>query len=144
MFDTTLLPASSLASTSQTDTSQANFSASSPAAALFTAWWKTCLLAVICLSISVVSTSNVVGEELPFALPDGFTVNRVADDSLAHDCFCMTLDSAGRPVISGPGYIRTLVDKDNDGTYDSAIAWTSAIKQGAQGLWVEKNTLSGP
>jgi putative heme-binding domain-containing protein len=147
MSDSTLQPVSSpesaslLASISQTIPSNANFSASGPTTALFTAWWKTCLLTVICLSISVVSTSKAVGEELPFALPDGFKVDRVADDSLAHDCFCMTLDSAGRPVISGPGYIRTLVDKDNDGTYDSSIAWTSAIKQGAQGLWVEKNTL---
>jgi hypothetical protein len=46
--------------------------------------------------------------ELPFSIPDGFRVSQAAGDSLAHDCFCMTLDGAGRPVVSGPGYLRTL------------------------------------
>jgi hypothetical protein len=84
--------------------------------------------------------SNSVAE-LPFALPDGFRVSRVADDTLAHDCFCMTLDGQGRPVISGPGYLRTLIDSNDDGTFDRSIDWTKAIKAGAQGLWMESNTL---
>ncbi len=79
--------------------------------------------------------------ELPFSLPDGFRVSQAAGDSLAHDCFCMTLDTQGRPVISGPGYLRTLIDDNSDGVYDRSIDWTSSIRAGAQGLWVEKNTL---
>ncbi|MFM8398718.1 MAG: hypothetical protein ACKOAH_12890, partial [Pirellula sp.] len=53
----------------------------------------------------------------------------------------MTLDGQGRPVISGPGYLRTLVDDNSDGTFDRAIEWTKSLKAGAQGLWFEKNTL---
>ncbi|MFN7626441.1 MAG: hypothetical protein ACK5PZ_06390, partial [Pirellula sp.] len=53
----------------------------------------------------------------------------------------MTLDGSGRPVISGPGYLRTLIDDDDDGIYDRAISWTKEIKQGAQGLWSEGRTL---
>ena len=46
-------------------------------------------------------------ETLPFTVPEGFSVQRVADDSVVHDCFSMTMDGLGRPVVSGPGYIRT-------------------------------------
>ena len=61
----------------------------------------------------------------------------VAPDKMAHDAFCMTLDAAGRPVLSGPGYIRTLVDDNQDGIYDRYVQWTSSPKEGAQGLWSE-------
>ena len=121
--------------------------------------WKNCQRLVCSLFDSVRSLSNPVvlwitlsaihlagalasdSIELPFSLPDGFRVTRAADDALAHDCFCMTLDSKGRPVISGPGYLRTLLDDNADGVFDRAVEWTTSIKAGAQGLWVEKNTL---
>jgi putative heme-binding domain-containing protein len=76
-------------------------------------------------------------EPLPVELPEGFSIQLVASDELVHDAFCMTLDPAGRPVISGPAYIRTLVDTDGDGRFDKGIPWTGAIRQGAQGLWAE-------
>lgn len=106
--------------------------------------WKTCLL---CVRIALIGVAQcwwmvpISGQEPPLNVPDGFEVKRVADDSLAHDCFCMTLDAEGRPIISGPGYLKTLLDRDNDGVYDSAVAWTKDVKQGAQGLWVEGQTL---
>jgi putative heme-binding domain-containing protein len=106
--------------------------------------WKTrCWNVAIILLISVVGGSNSVrsDEEPPFAVPEGFSVVRVADDSMAHDCFCMTLDGLGRPVVSGPGYIRTLVDDDGDGKYDRSFLWTDLTKQGAQGLWSEGRKL---
>lgn len=81
------------------------------------------------------------GQDPPFWVPDGFVVQRVADDKLAHDCFCMTLDHAGRPIVSGPGYLRTLIDDDRDGVFDRSIDWTREIKQGAQGLWSEGKSL---
>jgi len=52
----------------------------------------------------------------------------------------MTLDGLGRPVVSGPGYIRTLVDDDDDGKYDRSFQWSNP-KQGAQGLWSEGRKL---
>ncbi len=82
-----------------------------------------------------------VDDDPPFTVPDGFTVQRVADDSMAHDCFCMTLDRLGRPVVSGPGYIRTLLDEDGDGKFDKSFLWSSLPKQGAQGLWSEGRKL---
>ena len=80
-------------------------------------------------------------ETPPFTVPDGFSVELVADDAMVHDCFCMTLDGLGRPVVSGPGYIRTLVDDDSDGRYDRSFLWTDLTKQGAQGLWSEGRKL---
>ncbi|MEK0425560.1 MAG: hypothetical protein RJB11_1651 [Planctomycetota bacterium] len=132
---------------------------SSNAIELSTKLWKECHLAVsqtsdcvrwlskhvglliTCVFVEATLAQNDPQGDLPFAVPDGFRVSRVADDALAHDCFCMTLDGQGRPVISGPGYLRTLVDQDNDGVFDRAIEWTKSIKAGAQGLWFEKSTL---
>lgn len=99
--------------------------------------WKTCLIVWATLLVNV----GYPIEELPFSVPDGFIVQRVAEDRLAHDCFCMTLDGAGRPVVSGPGYLRTLVDDDGDGVYDRGVEWTREVKQGAQGLWVDGKSL---
>ena len=106
--------------------------------------WKTrCLAPVILLVVLVLLDANRVrsDEEPPFTVPEGFSVERVADDAMVHDCFCMTLDGLGRPVVSGPGYIRTLVDDDGDGKYDRDFLWTDLTKQGAQGLWSEGRKL---
>ena len=112
--------------------------------------WLTKALSLLIACTQIFVQPSSLADELPFSLPNGFAVERVADDQLAHDCFCMTLDAQGQPVISGPGYIRTLSDRDNDGIYESAIDWNrnkdnpsaaNPIKQGAQGLWIEKNVL---
>ena len=112
--------------------------------------WLTKALAMLIAWTPIFVHTLSLAEELPFSLPNGFVVERVADDQLAHDCFCMTLDAQGQPVISGPGYLRTLIDRDKDGIYESAIDWNpknsnptapNPIKQGAQGLWIEKNSL---
>lgn len=83
------------------------------------------------------SNTLAIEEVPPFTVPDGFSVQKVADDSLVHDCFCMTLDGLGRPVVSGPGYIRTLLDDNSDGQFDRSVLWSNLPKQGAQGLWAE-------
>jgi putative heme-binding domain-containing protein len=107
-------------------------------------WWKNCLLRVGILLMAVGSLSFRTvarGQDPPFSVPDGFVVQRVADDKLAHDCFCMTLDNAGRPIVSGPGYVRTLIDDNSDGIFDRSIDWTREVKQGAQGMWSEGKSL---
>jgi putative heme-binding domain-containing protein len=104
--------------------------------------WKTCCFNVawmLVLSLEV-GRSIQADETLPFSVPEGFSVDRVADDTMVHDCFCMTLDGLGRPVVSGPGYIRTLVDDNKDGKYDRSFQWSNP-KQGAQGLWSEGRKL---
>ena len=107
--------------------------ASKPFLALF--------VGIACLVSAVNSIGNSLAEDLPFSLPDGFQITRVADNTLTPDCFCMTLDPQGRPVVSGPGYIRTLIDENNDGVYDRAIPFTTTTKGGAQGLWFDNKSL---
>ncbi len=106
--------------------------------------WITCFLCVSMLyiiCIQGIANRARADDDPPFMVPDGFSVQKVADDSMAHDCFCMTLDRLGRPVVSGPGYIRTLVDEDGDGKFDKSFLWSNLPKQGAQGLWSEGNQL---
>ena len=98
----------------------------------------------VAIAIMLVLDTMLAGQEaakLPFAVPDGFVVQKVADDSLAHDAYSMTLDTRGRPVISGPGYIRTLLDGNSDDVFDQAVTWGAWPKQGAQGLWSEQGKL---
>ena len=99
---------------------------------------ETCCLCVgLLLIVFLTEKTNRVhaDEDPPFTVPDGFLVQKVADDAMVHDCFCMTLDGLGRPIVSGPGYIRTLVDDDGDGKFDRSFLWSDLPKQGAQGLW---------
>jgi putative heme-binding domain-containing protein len=74
-------------------------------------------------------------------VPDGFEVAEFADNSLANDIYCMTLDSKGRVVVSGRGYIRVLVDDNDDGRADRVLEFAGAPKDGAMGLFWEKDTL---
>lgn len=69
------------------------------------------------------------------SVPDGFHVSLFADDDLAHDVFCMTTDSLGRIVVSGPGYVRILVDSDGDGKADKATTFADGPATGAQGMF---------
>jgi putative membrane-bound dehydrogenase-like protein len=69
-----------------------------------------------------------------FDLPSGFGISLYAGDELAHDIFALTLDSAGRVVVSGPGYIKTLIDDNGDGHADRAELFSSRPASGAQGL----------
>lgn len=68
-------------------------------------------------------------------VPAGFRVTLFADDQLAHDIFCMTIDARGRVVVSGRGYIRILEDRDGDGKADRSILFADGPKSGAQGLF---------
>jgi putative membrane-bound dehydrogenase-like protein len=75
------------------------------------------------------------GESIGLKVPPGFTITRFADDSLAHDIFSMTTDTAGRVVVSGQGYVRILIDDDGDGKADRAKEFVDGPRSGAQGLY---------
>ncbi|AMV31187.1 hypothetical protein VN12_03650 [Pirellula sp. SH-Sr6A] len=90
---------------------------------------------------SIAKGDDSTAAEDPFVVQDGFEVSIVAGDPLVHDCFAMTLDPEGHPVVSGPGYIKTLFDDNGDGIFDRSVIWSSIPKQGAQGLWAEKRQL---
>lgn len=81
------------------------------------------------------STQAEPVEEIGLKVPEGFTATKFADDSLAHDIFSMTIDSLGRVVVSGPGYVKILVDGDHDGKADRAIPFADGPATGAQGLY---------
>ena len=77
--------------------------------------------------------------ELGVRIPRGFRITLYADASLANDIHAMTLDSQGRVVVTGPGYIKTLLDQNDDGVADAAVLFAST--QGGQGLCFDSNTL---
>ncbi len=64
-----------------------------------------------------------------------------ADSTLANDIYCLTLDTQGRPVVSGRGYLRVLVDDDGDGRADRSLDFTQPPADGAMGLLWEGDTL---
>lgn len=73
--------------------------------------------------------------------PEGFRVTLFADDELAHDVFSLTTNARGEVVVSGPGYVRILVDQDNDGQADIYRTFAPSPATGAQGLYFDGNDL---
>lgn len=81
------------------------------------------------------SSAAQAEEALGVQVPEGFEVSLYADDKLAHDIYSMTIDSFGRVVVSGAGYVRILIDADNDGKADSFKEYSAEPKSGAQGMY---------
>jgi putative heme-binding domain-containing protein len=73
--------------------------------------------------------------QLGLRVPPGFEVTEFADSKLANDIYCMTLDPQGRVVVSGRGYIRLLIDDNNDGRADRVVEVAAGPKDGAMGLF---------
>ncbi len=71
------------------------------------------------------------------SVPAGFEASLFADDDLAHDIFALTIDSRGQVAVSGPGYVRILVDKDLDGRAESYQTYADSPATGAQGLYFD-------
>ncbi|MDB4540050.1 c-type cytochrome [bacterium] len=71
----------------------------------------------------------------------GLTIQHVADDDLAPDCTALATDRDGRVLVSGPGYIRELLDRDEDGIYDSTRRIADTPSHGAHGLCVDGDAL---
>ena len=83
--------------------------------------------------------------EASIKVQDGFTATQYAGPDLADDIYSMTLDSKGRVVVSGRGYIRTLHDTNQDGIADKSIQFAK-VDRGTMGmlfddqyLWVVAN-----
>jgi putative heme-binding domain-containing protein len=69
-----------------------------------------------------------------FAAPELFAISRIADGTLAHDIHSLTLDPRGRVVVSGPGYIRLLLDEDGDGVLDRGLDFYPGPPGGCHGM----------
>jgi len=85
------------------------------------------------------ATELVAVPEAGIRIARGFRLTLYADATLANDIRAMTLDSQGRVVVTGPGYIKTLLDENGDGVADSSVIF--APTQGGQGLCFDSNTL---
>lgn len=80
-----------------------------------------------------------VSAHFTFSRPGKFRIIKVADSRQAFDIYCMTLDDRGDVVVSGPGYIRRLLDRDGDGSLETI---QSLHKEGgAHGLHFVGRTL---
>ncbi|MBX3450918.1 MAG: c-type cytochrome [Planctomycetaceae bacterium] len=99
--------------------------------------WTTSL----CLGIGLCSATTQAAEPVPIRAPEGFVVEEFAGDDLAHDIYAMTVDTLGRPVVSGRGYVKILVDDDKDGRADRAIPFADGPATGAQGLFFHGRAL---
>ncbi len=97
------------------------------------------LLVAICLSPGLVFSMQDKLDAYPASnvavtLPDGFKITQIAADDVASNIFSMTVDDLDRPVVSGPGYIRTLIDDDGDNVFESFKQFSDGPATGAQGL----------
>lgn len=92
---------------------------------------------------SLIALAFVLGAPLADGLraPAGFEIIEFSNNALASDITCMTVDPKGRIVVAGRGYIRVLVDENNDGIADRAIDVTANVKDAAHGLLWEKDVL---
>ena len=93
--------------------------------------------------LMLLSASTLPGQAVRHGLrvPAGFEVTEFADSKLANDIFCLTLDPQGRVIVSGPGYIRLLLDEKNEGRASKAVEVIDGLREGAQGLFWEGDTL---
>ena len=99
------------------------------------------LLCMVAMCLFLGWTPGEVRCQIDLELPEGFSISKVAGDELATNIFCMTLNSSGLPVVSGPGYIKTLLDSDGDGVFDQAKVFANGPATGAQGMLFEGNRL---
>ncbi len=95
-------------------------------------------IAIVCL---LSATNRLVADDLGLKVPEGFEIVEFAGDDLAHDIYSMTIDSQGRVVVAGAGYIKILIDKNGDGKADEAKLFSNLPKNGAQGLYSHGTSL---
>src|SRR5678816_3870716 len=67
------------------------------------------------LLVPILATSVAAEGGFTLSQPGQFVVEKVAGDELAHYIYSIAIDARGRVHVSGPGYIRRLVDADADG-----------------------------
>ncbi|MCI0639913.1 MAG: c-type cytochrome [Gemmataceae bacterium] len=100
------------------------------------AGWKACPTSLLVCLPSTSARQAAIPAAQGFRLPDGFEITEFAGSDLANDIYCMSVDPKGRLVVSGRGYIRILLDDNQDGRADRALDFADNPKDGAMGiLW---------
>jgi putative membrane-bound dehydrogenase-like protein len=90
--------------------------------------------------VLVALCSGLRADDLGLRVAPGFEVTLYADSNLANDIYAMTLDSAGRAVVTGPGYIKILHDSKGVGKADRSTVFASPAK-GGMGMCFDGNDL---
>src|SRR5687768_1574586 len=100
------------------------------------------LIRFVCalISIQAACAQLVPVPELGVRIARGFRISVFSDSSLANDIYAMTLDARGNVVVTGQGYIRTLLDNDGDGRADAAREF-AATRTGGMGMCFDGSTL---
>ena len=93
------------------------------------------------LVLALLVTSSLHAES-PFRVPQGFTITRFAGDDLTNDTWAMTISNDGRVAVSGPGYIKVLLDTDKDGVADRAEVVSDKARNPHGLLWHGNDLLS--
>jgi putative heme-binding domain-containing protein len=99
--------------------------------------WSSVALALL---LTAVPAAAADGSVPGLRLSPGFEITEFAGDQLANDIWGLTIDPRGRVVVSGPGYIRILIDDHGRGRADRAIDLAD-VREGAQGLLWEGSYL---
>lgn len=89
-----------------------------------------CAFLLLCDASQAADESAALG----IKAPEGFEVSLFAGDELAHDIYSMTIDSHGRIVVAGAGYVKILHDDNKDGKADRATLFSSKPASGAHGM----------
>ena len=95
---------------------------------------------VLCFGL-IILPIRLDANDIGVRVPDGFEVTEYANDQLAHNVYSMTLDSKGRVVVAGPGYVKILIDSDGDGKADSAKLFSEFPQSGAHGMYFNGRSL---
>lgn len=81
---------------------------------------------------------SCAGAKETVVVPEGFTVRQFAGNDMAPDIWCMTIDpDSDRICVGGPGYIRFILDEDDDGVGDRSVLFTDAVRKGPMGLLID-------
>jgi putative membrane-bound dehydrogenase-like protein len=93
------------------------------------------------LFCALVASADLVSvADLGLRVERGFDVTLFADNDLAPDTWCMTIDSRGRVVVGNGQSIRTLADDDDDGEADRVIEFAK-VERGVMGMCFDGTTL---
>ena len=100
------------------------------------------LLFLGCLqpSIPAFGADLVPVPDLGLRIAPGFRISLYADSDLANDIYAMTLDANGRVVVTSQGYIKTLLDTNNDGRADQFRLF-GTTQTGGMGMCFDGNDL---
>ncbi|MEO2032198.1 MAG: hypothetical protein ABGZ35_08940 [Planctomycetaceae bacterium] len=96
---------------------------------------KQSILPCLCSIMAAAAAGISLADGPALTVPDGFQAQLFADDDLAHDIHSLTFNSQGQLVVSGPGYVRTLLDTDDDGQADQVKTFADLPRTGAQGMY---------